>query len=259
MDDPRSSRVSGRMDRWWENFVSQRDIAVFAAAGYGGERGLGDHPAVLVVDMTREFFGYERVPILQSIERWPLSCGPSAWDALRVVQQLLESARTMNFPVIHTKNDYSSEARANRSIRNSRFNSTVDMAVLDSDIVDEIYPGPADRILSKGGASAFFKTPLLSWLDEGGHDTILVVGGTTSGCVRATVVDGASHGFAMAVVADGTFDRGDASHAISLFDMQMKYSDVISLKDAQRYLSTAPAAGGFDTPDRNETEWRNYD
>jgi nicotinamidase-related amidase len=109
-----------------------------------------------------------------------------------------------------------------------------------SDIVKEIAPEPRDVLLRKSKPSAFFGTGLLHYLLELKVDTLLVTGTTTSGCVRATVIDAFSHNFNVAVVEECTFDRGEASHAINLFDMNAKYADVVSLQTTIDYLAGLP-------------------
>jgi nicotinamidase-related amidase len=88
----------------------------------------------------------------------------------------------------------------------------------------------------------------LSSLVDQRVDTVIVTGCTTSGCVRATVVDAFSNGFATLVVEDGVFDRGELSHAVNLFDMDQKYADVITADEALTYLATVSAATGREDP-----------
>ena len=103
-------------------------------------------------------------------------------------------------------------------------------------IVDEIAPQPDDLVIRKSKPSAFFGTPLASYLNEMGVDSVLLMGGTTSGCVRATVVDAFSFNYRVGIVLEGTFDRFAASHKINLFDMGAKYADVITMDEAKAYL-----------------------
>jgi nicotinamidase-related amidase len=114
-----------------------------------------------------------------------------------------------------------------------------------NEIMAPIAPQPHDIVIEKTMPSAFFATNLLSYLVNLRADTILVCGMTTSGCVRASVVDGFSYSYRMIVVEEGTFDRGQASHAINLFDMDVKYADVMSLADVTAYLD-ALSPGRFD-------------
>ena len=95
-------------------------------------------------------------------------------------------------------------------------------------------------MILKDKPSVFFGTPLMSYLHELQVDTLLVTGTTTSGCVRATVVDAFSYNFRVVVVEECVFDRGQASHKVNLFDMQAKYADVVSLEAALHYLVELP-------------------
>jgi nicotinamidase-related amidase len=104
------------------------------------------------------------------------------------------------------------------------------------EIVDEVAPIPGEIVLKKTAPSAFCGTPLTDILNGMRVDTVVVAGESTSGCVRATVVDGKSHRFKVVVPEECVFDRDEASHAINLFDMNEKYADVIPLDEAIVYL-----------------------
>ena len=97
-------------------------------------------------------------------------------------------------------------------------------------------------MIHKPTASSFYRTDFEEQLREAGVDCLVVVGTTTSGCVRATVVDAHARGFTINVVEDGVFDRGQVTHAINLFDMQAKYADVIPSPEAVRRLGQVGAA-----------------
>ena len=107
-------------------------------------------------------------------------------------------------------------------------------------IVEEIAPQKGDIVVRKQKPSAFFGTPLISMLNEVHADSVFVTGTTTSGCVRASVIDAFSYNFKVSVIEECVFDRGQASHKINLFDMAMKYADVISLKEATDYIRGLP-------------------
>jgi isochorismate hydrolase len=108
-------------------------------------------------------------------------------------------------------------------------------------IVREIAPQSRDIVIHKHKPSAFFGTPLLSFLVQHGVDGLLIVGATTSGCVRASAVDAFSNNYRVAVVEEGCFDRSQASHAMSLCDLHAKYADVVSLEDVLTYVKKLPA------------------
>jgi nicotinamidase-related amidase len=104
-------------------------------------------------------------------------------------------------------------------------------------IVDDIAPQEGDLVVDKSYASAFYGTSLLSILIKLRGDTLIVAGGTTSGCVRATCVDAISRNFDVAVVEDCVYDRISVSHKVALLDLWMKYCDVISHQEAVQYIN----------------------
>ena len=122
------------------------------------------------------------------------------------------------------------------SVTKAKFSDVVDSE--EEDIPAPITPLPSEVVIQKTKASAFFDTPLARCLRERKIDTLLVTGTTTSGCVRASVVDAFSLGFRCFVVEECTFDRFELSHLVNLFDMNAKYADVISLDEALKYVTS---------------------
>jgi nicotinamidase-related amidase len=104
-----------------------------------------------------------------------------------------------------------------------------------------IAPGPQDIVVKKQKPSGFFGTDLASYLSLLGWDSVIVVGTTTSGCVRATVVDAFSLNYRVILAEEGCFDRSEASHAVSLCDMHAKYADVVSTAEILSYFGELPA------------------
>lgn len=236
----------------WDRYMTERDKQVIAALGYGAPGGFGKRPALLVIDVNYAFCGDRREPILESIKRWRTSCGEEAWDALPLLKKLIETAREREVPVIYTtgierpdrwdagswqwKNDPNSGAGKARP-------SNID----GNQIMPQIAPGPRDVVIHKRKPSGFFGTDLASYLVLLGCDSVIVTGTTTSGCVRATVLDAFSNNYRVAVVADGCFDRLQASHAASLCDMNAKYADVVSGDTTLKFLANLPQ-GMFNLP-----------
>jgi nicotinamidase-related amidase len=97
-------------------------------------------------------------------------------------------------------------------------------------------------VIRKSGPSAFFGTALAAILNELRVDTLVIGGESTSGCVRASVVDGRAYRFQVLVVEECVFDRHEAAHAMSLFDMDQKYADVVTLEQAIKYLESVASA-----------------
>lgn len=227
----------------WDTFLTERDHAVYDTAGYGAKLGFGARPAVVVIDVNYDFVGHEPAPILESAKIWRNSCGEEGWAGVEAIATLLAAARGRSLPIFYST---SMEERADnlgrglwRSSRNGEIAGVP--GFVGSDIVKEIAPDERDVVLRKSKPSAFFGTGLISYLTELKVDTLLITGTTTSGCVRATVIDGFSYNFNCVVVEEGTFDRGQASHAINLFDMNAKYADVVSLAATLEYIEGLPS------------------
>ncbi len=227
----------------WDEIITERDKEVFGLSGYGKRGGFGQRPAVLVIDMNYNFVGDRPEPILDSVKRFRNSCGEEGWEGVYHTRDLLAEARNKRLPIFYTTGHEGRTAAAF-----GRWHGKNRRAVEDFDqkwtkgneIVAEITPGEEDVILPKQKPSAFFGTPLASMLNEFHADTLLVAGCTTSGCVRASVIDAFSYNFKVSVVEECVFDRGQASHKINLFDMNAKYADVIPLVEALDYVRGLP-------------------
>lgn len=228
----------------WDDAITERDKLVLKACGYGRVRGLGKRPALVVIDMNYNWVGDRREPVLESIKRIRHSCGEEAWDAVAVVKRLIDKARAKNIPIIYTTG-FGPEANyesKRRSWKNERHDEDQTSAYSDRmRIVRDIAPESSDIVIHKAKPSGFFGTPLQSVLNDYGVDTLLVTGGSTSGCVRATVVDAFSFNYFVVVVEEGTFDRIQLSHKANLLDMNIKYADVMPAEAVGRYLDNVPA------------------
>ncbi len=236
----------------WNRFLTERDRQVLVASGLGARQGYGKRPALLVVDVSYDFTGDRPEPILESIRRWGNSCGEEAWEGIKAIQRLLAAARAKELPVIYTMGTRRPDNwdSGSWSWKNSRLGErqvTRESNQPGHEIVREISPQPRDIVIDKQKASAFHGTPLVSYLTLLGADSLIVAGVSTSGCVRATVVDAHSHNYRCAVVEEGCFDRIQASHALNLCDMHAKYADVVKLEDALAFIATLPK-GMFDLP-----------
>ncbi len=223
----------------WDDVISDRDRLVYQESGYGQRAGLGNRPALLVIDVTYAFTGDKPEPILNSIARWPNSCGEAAWNAISHIRRLLDAAHEANIPVIYTHGGMRPDG-IDAGRWKEKFGRVLEKhrgTLVDGDaIVHEITPLSGDFVLVKQKPSAFFGTPLMSYLNDLDVDSLMVTGCTTSGCVRATVIDAFSYNFRVAVVEECTFDRGEVTHKVNLFDMNAKYADVIRIEDGLKYL-----------------------
>lgn len=220
----------------WDDVLRGQDKIIYEKAGFGRRVGFGRRPALLVIDMMRSALGDKPEPILESMKRFPQSCGEAGWRAVKSLQPLLSLARQKGTPVIYTDNSQQSQPPLLRKWDRLDFSIPKVGPARGDSIVTEITPTDIDFVIYKRCPSAFFGTHLMSLLTTLTVDTLLVCGCTTSGCVRASVIDAASYGFRVAVIDECTFDRIEISHKINLFDMNAKYADVISVAEATRYL-----------------------
>lgn len=223
----------------WDDVLTDRDKEIMKRAGYGRRIGLGHRPALLVVDMTYNFIGDRPEPIMESIKRFRQSCGEQGWRALYKIRDLLSDARQRNVPIFYTKALEKVGATPGVPQKTKNLRAEEDFCEEwreGNQIAQEIAPEETDVVVQKPNRSAFFGTPLMSMLNELHADTVLVTGCTTSGCVRATVMDAFAYKFRVAVVEECVFDRIEISHKISLFDLSMKYADVISFEEARKYI-----------------------
>jgi nicotinamidase-related amidase len=232
--------MSGRV---WDAYLSEQDKASLAL-GKDQRVGFGSRPALLMVDLYRWVFGDRPQPLLEAIKDWPGSCGLNGWNALPHIQKLLATAREVGCPVIHiTMLDTDGLLGWQEAAHRDTYRKPTDPAMLErlsrkTDIVDEVAPIAGELVLRKTSPSAFWGTPLAGHLQYLDVDTLIVAGESTSGCVRATVVDGTTNRYRVMVVEECVFDRHDGPHAINLFDMHQKYADVIPLDQAVGYLET---------------------
>jgi nicotinamidase-related amidase len=227
------------MARIWDKYLTERDKQHLVASGWGDRppKGLGVNPAIIVVDDYYAALGTVREPILESVKTWPASCGLEGWEAIDRTVELLDAARQAAVPVAYVHGIIEPEGPW-QPRRGSFLSMSPEQQAVAYQIVKEVEPQPGDLVLPKPSASAFAGTPLAYHLNQLGIDTLLVVGETTSGCVRATVLDGAAYRYKIGVVEECCFDRTEAAHAVNLFDMHHKYADVISLASAVSYLLT---------------------
>jgi nicotinamidase-related amidase len=163
----------------------------------------------------------------------------TGWNSLPYIQRLLGAARETGIPVIHTTglNDEAIKQWAKGSgSAGPRDPAAEDRYQRRNEIVDEVAPIPGELVIHKSSPSAFWGSPLMGHLVANGIDTLIVGGESTSGCVRASVVDGCTYRYRMVVVEECVFDRHEAPHAIDLFTMNQKYADVVPLDDAIEFL-----------------------
>ena len=224
------------MTRPWERYIDEADRATIARARFARRMGFGERPALLVIDCQRYMVGERGI----NDDRYPSSCGATGWAAADRIVQLCNAARRAKAPVIFTRfaldpsgNDIGVYGRK-RDLLQSPYWCLE--GTPGAELLPELGPEPGDIVLVKKKPSAFFGTPVLSLLLDRRVDTVIVCGGATSNCVRATVFDSASLNFRTIVAEEAVMDRIPVSHAIALFDMDRQFADVVRCDEIVAYL-----------------------
>lgn len=223
----------------WNQYLTDEERAVYDEAGYGRRGGGGGSPALVVIDVTYEFVGDKPEPVRESIRRFPNSCGLFGWEAMPNIQDLLDVFREAGRPVFFTKGMDDRDALS-RGTWSWKKDPNAEASIARNPIANEIPPAiephAGERVIQKTKPSAFFGTPLSSYLVHLKIDTLVIAGTTTSGCVRATVLDSFSSNFRTIVAEDAVFDRIQTSHIMNCFDMNSKYADVIPTSEVVSYV-----------------------
>ena len=191
--------------------MSESDI--YRKQGFGNSSGFGVQPALLVVDFVNGFNDPD------------LFGGGNIAQAIAQTAVLLAAAREAGVVYAADGSDagiFCLKAPGLKILTEDHVSSAV---------VDELAPAPGEYVLRKTQPSAFFGTDLIGWLVQRRVDTLIVTGATTSGCVRATVVDAMSHNFRTIVATDCVGDRALGPHDANLFDMGQKYADLMTYDD----------------------------
>jgi maleamate amidohydrolase len=213
-------------------YLAPEEDAIIASysTGFNRQPSFGKSPCVIAIDFTTSFVGLD-TPISESIKTYPKSSGALAWRAVRNTRRIIDIARSAKVPIYYTI-PLRTDSVSGFGSKTRREKNDTDLTT----IVSEIAPMEGDRIIYKYYPSGFFGTNMVSQMIKDGIDTLIITGGTTSGCVRATIVDGASYHFRNILVSDGVFDRIKISNIVNIFDMRMKYADVASTEDVLNYL-----------------------
>ncbi|WP_368416580.1 isochorismatase family protein [Falsiroseomonas sp.] len=210
----------------WDGIIPEEEQRAYTASGFGRRSGLGERPALLIIDVQYRTTGTRPMPFWDAIKEFPTSCGEVAWQAIPHIQRLLELFRARGWPVLYPH--VSPKESFDQGRLADKVPALMTVARQGYDFVAEIKPRDNDVLLPKKHPSAFFGTPLASYLIDLKADTLVVTGCTTSGCVRGSVVDGFAYNFKMLVPSDAVYDRSHVSHAVNLFDMASKYADVMT-------------------------------
>ena len=226
------------MGKPWDGIIPEQEQRAYHAAGFGRTGGLGRRPALLIIDVQYRTVGTVPRPFWDAIKEFPTSCGEVGWAAVARIRLLLDLFRSRGWPVLYPH--VAPKLAFDQGRLAAKVPALMGVAAKGYEFVPDIAPGPDDVLLPKKHPSAFFGTPLASYLIDCGADTLVVTGCTTSGCVRGSVVDGFAYNFRMLVPHDAVYDRSATSHAVNLFDMASKYADVMTTEEALALLRAVP-------------------
>lgn len=222
----------------WDRYIGEADRAVMAKARFGRRMGFGRRPALVVIDCQRYMVG-ERG---ENESRYPSSCGAVGWAAVDCIAGLVKAARGGGVPVFFTRFELARDGSDIGVYGRKRDLLQSELWCLEGSpgaaLLPELGPEPGDFVFVKKKPSGFFGTPLLSYLVDRRVDTVVVCGGATSNCIRATVFDSSSYNFRTVVPAEAVFDRIPVSHAISLFDMNRQFADVVDSREVLDMLAS---------------------
>lgn len=198
----------------------------FRQRGFGLRIGFGKRPALLVIDMINAFTDPS------------MMLGADLDGPIEATRQMLQVAHDKGVPVLFSTVSYSEPGQKDAGIWALKQKGAVTLVTGSHGVqIDErLQFAPGDSLLVKKYASCFFGTDLVSRLLARNIDTLIIAGCTTSGCVRATAVDACQTGFRPMIVREAVGDRSEAAHVQSLFDLDAKYGDVVTLEDTLNYL-----------------------
>lgn len=204
---------------------------IYQRQGFAQSAGWGTSPGLLIVDFV--------VGFTDPVHFGGGNIGP----AIERTVAFLAHARALGWPVAHTRVVYADDG-SDAGVFTYKVPSLLKLTEQSplSQIVAELAPASGEFVIRKRQASAFFGTELAGWLHHRGVDTVLVAGCTTSGCIRASVVDSVSHNFRTIVLTDCVGDRAMGPHEANLFDMGQKYADLRSSDEVVDHYRRVDAA-----------------
>ncbi len=224
----------------WRSFLPPEEAETYQSAGFGEPEPFGKHPALLVIDCTVGFTGSSPdLSLEEAIKEYKTACGPVSWEALPYVTKLIDEFRAHELPIVYSRTNLAVRMLTSGATK-AAGQRNLDQLARSNSFPDVISPRDGELVIEKSRASVFFGTALASYLVTRGVDSVIACGTTTSGCVRATVVDAFSHGFTTFVAEEATFDRSPTAAMANLWDMNAKYASVVSVGDVLSHIATLP-------------------
>jgi maleamate amidohydrolase len=219
-------------DHCWQDVIPADVLDLYKH--YKRDLYIGPKAALLAIDLYEMAYQGGPHPVSEVAKEFPSSCGINAWKAIEPTKKLFAAARAAGLPIFYTTGDTREGSKPDAIKATNRRGGLGDPKAFA--IRPEWAPQPGDTVITKQRASGFYGTPLVAHLTQLGIDTVIVIGESTSGCVRASTVDGYSNGYHMVMVEECCFDRSEISHKVNLFDLHHKYADVMKVDEVVRTL-----------------------
>ena len=207
------------------------ELEIYQKQGFGNSSGIGQRPALLIIDFVNGFANPDQFG------------GGNIGEAIEGTRGLLADARALGLPIAYTRVVYADDG-SDAGVFTLKAPALTQLTedAFASQVVDQLTPRDGEYIVRKTQPSAFFGTNLTAWFVSRGVDTVIVTGCTTSGCVRASVIDSMSYNFRTVVATDCVGDRALGPHEANLFDMEQKYADLMTSSEVMAILhERAPA------------------
>ncbi len=220
-------------DHCWKDVVPEADMRLYRR--FRRETFVGPAPAMLAIDLYNAVYKGGPRPPSEIDDEFPNTCGIFAHQAIEPTKRLFAAARAAQLPVFYCTQDRRANNRPPGAVSTRRQGRAPE--VEDHAIHEAFTPHANDVVIHKQRASVFQGTPILSHLQLLGLRSLIVCGESTSGCVRASVVDAYSAGFHVTLVEECTFDRAELTHKVNLFDLHHKYVDVMHLDEVEAHLA----------------------
>lgn len=221
-------------DHCWKDIVPPDVLEIYSH--YKRDVFVGKAPALVAIDLYELAYQGGPRPVSEVAKSYPSSCGEHAWAAIEPTQRLFAAARAAGIPIFYSTNETRAAGKTNVVKATNRRRPPIDPKLFE--IKAEFEPQPGDVVIVKQRASAFYGSPIVAHLTQLGVQSIIMIGESTSGCLRASSVDAYSNGYHVTIVEECCFDRSQLSHKINLFDLHHKYADVMSLEQTVAHLDS---------------------
>jgi len=210
-------------ERVWDRYIDEPFRSRVARQSHSPQ--ITEKSALIVIDLYNLVYEGDDRPVSELIDQFPAACGEHAYRAIEPTNKLITLFRDRGLPVFFSTKDFERSQRGGNATHRPRNKPRP----ADYEIYHAIDHRETDTLIKKLRASVFFDTELQNLLEANKTESLFVAGESTSGCIRASVIDAFSLGYGVCVVEDCVFDQNRVRHAVNLYDMHHKYAEVLKL------------------------------